>query len=316
MLSQHSSPGTPGLAPTRQLLQASPSSSSASERLLQLLWKVDEAGGPGPRDYGLIFSALLDLNDHESIAAPMPPGLRRSLLGHAQRQPSGYHGDFKLIDHILEKRPLSDEPISCRWDALLFNGVHAAAALRSRRRLFETLIGETLIGQLQPEGDVRHILNLGSGPCRDVANSLATTERAQVVCVDVDPIALRFAQRVCAAVQKRVSFRQANALQFKPERRYDLIWSAGVCDYLSDELFVFFIRKYAKALTPGGRLVVGNFSESCRSIPFVSQILRWPLIYRSSAQLRALSERAGLASSRVSVTHGNDGAIDYLHISN
>ena len=57
-----------------------------------------------------------------------------------------------------------------------------------------------------------------------------------------------------------MSFVQRNALRFRPQRTYDLVWSAGLFDYFEDALFVTTLSRLLKATAADGELVVGNFS--------------------------------------------------------
>jgi hypothetical protein len=47
---------------------------------------------------------------------------------------------------------------------------------------------------------------------------------------------------VCGAYLGRMTCHHQNALKFVPEAKYDLIWSAGIFDYLTDRLFTRLVR--------------------------------------------------------------------------
>ncbi len=60
------------------------------------------------------------------------------------------------------------------------------------------------------------------------------------------------------------SFINANIFKYKTTEKYDLIWSAGLFDYLNDRRFIFLLNKLYTYLKPEGVLYVGNFSDQNR----------------------------------------------------
>lgn len=90
----------------------------------------------------------------------------------------------------------------------------------------------------------------------------------------------------------RVTFYCQNAFRFQAERKYDLVWSAGLFDYLEDKQFVFLFRSLMNMVTTGGELVIGNFSESNPSRDYM-EFGEWFLHHRTEDKLSTLAEQSG-----------------------
>ena len=72
---------------------------------------------------------------------------------------------------------------------------------------------------------------------------------------------------------------------------YDLIYSAGLFDYLTDRhVRTRPATRLAAALTPGGRAVIGNFGAANPTRPLMELFLDWPLYHRSASDLRLFGD--------------------------
>ena len=69
---------------------------------------------------------------------------------------------------------------------------------------------------------------------------------------------------------------------------YDLIYSAGLFDYLKDRTARAAGARLAQALAPGGQALIGNFAVANPTRPLMELILDWPLHHRSASDLHPL----------------------------
>ena len=279
-------------------------------------------GGPEPQEYAALTAWV------EAIAEDVKSGrtsaeqvssmwlaltrqhFRGSLQGLAAEAPHGYHGDFEIIDAIHCAR-VSTDPALARWDAY-FHAQAAPKAVRNRKQYFHDLLRP----KVGCNGDKFSVLNVASGPARDVAewfdgNSTATT---WFDCVDLDLNAIRFAESLCAKHADAVRFFHGNALTFKPPHRYDLVWSAGLFDYLEDRLFVRLLRRLIRFTQPGGEVVVGNFGDYNPTRNYMEILGGWRLIHRSREQLIALAMQAGVLRECISIGAEAEGVNLFLHV--
>jgi chemotaxis methyl-accepting protein methylase len=74
---------------------------------------------------------------------------------------------------------------------------------------------------------------------------------------------------------------------------YDIIYCAGLFDYLSDPVAQLAAVKLFKSLKSGGSLIIGNFNLANPNEVIMDLALDWHLIYRSSNDLQSLFENIG-----------------------
>jgi len=86
-------------------------------------------------------------------------------------------------------------------------------------------------------------------------------------------------------------------------RTYDLVWSAGLFDYLEDRFATILLRKMWRWTAPGGSMVVGNFHKGHRGRAYIEWCGDWILIHRSAEDLRALAQRAGIPDLAIRIEY-------------
>lgn len=290
-----------------------PRSSLAGERL-DFLRALVAAGGPTPAEYARLATTLSwfhDMGFGEVVRRVLGPTLtRETMQGFSYLKPHGYAGDFEIIDRIYACWRAGD-PALVRWDDY-FHAQSAPRAVRNRKLYFARLASE-----VRPSAGGARILNVGCGPGRDVDEYLTQhpATDVRIDSIDMDPNAITFASRVCALHPERTRFHRVNALRFKPLGQYDVIWSAGLLDYFSDDTFQIFLRRYYRALTPGGVLVIGNFGPGNSSKAYMELVGEWHLRHRSKALLIERARSAGIAASKVCVDQEPEGVNLFLRVS-
>lgn len=220
----------------------------------------------------------------------------------------GYPGDFETIEMIYRCRP-SGASLS----ALIFDDyyLHTVAAQSVRNRL--AFLVEWLAEQVQMRSAAgRHavrLLSLGSGPARELvvlSQRRAFAQAVQVTCVDLDAEALRYARdRIGDRLNGRAEYRRANVLRYltAPDRPQpgDVIYAAGLFDYLDVAQAARLISECFDLLAPDGALLIGNF---CVELPanervLIEWLLDWRLLYRSEEDYRAIFRETPFGVDRV-----------------
>lgn len=233
-----------------------------------------------------------------------------SLQGLVVEIPHGYHGDFEVIDAIHCRR-ISSDPAITRWDCYL-QAQAAPKAVRNRRDYFHALLRSKWAAAGQP----LRVLNVASGPCRDLRQwfDLQGSESVHFDCVDLDASAIQFAQALCENYAESVHFFHGNALTFKPVSKYGLIWSSGLFDYLEDRIFVRLLRRLLRFTERGGEVVVGNFGDYNPTRNYMELLGRWKLIHRSRDHLISLAREAGAGAESISIGAEPEGVNLFLHV--
>jgi extracellular factor (EF) 3-hydroxypalmitic acid methyl ester biosynthesis protein len=75
----------------------------------------------------------------------------------------------------------------------------------------------------------------------------------------------------------------------EPAEHYDLVYCAGVFDYLSDRICKRLMNIFYDMLEPGGLLFATNVDASNPSRNGMEYLLEWHLIYRNAMQLGGLT---------------------------
>jgi len=157
---------------------------------------------------------------------------------------------------------------------------------------------------LELAGDVknRRVLDLG---CGDGAFALALAQRGALVTgIDASPDMVGAARARAAADKVEATFQVATADQLPlPTGRFDLVVAITILCFVGDATPVF--GEIARVLAPGGRLVIGELGK-WSTWAAARRVRAWcgsPMWrrgrFRTSGELRALAEAAGLAVESV-----------------
>jgi hypothetical protein len=82
--------------------------------------------------------------------------------------------------------------------------------------------------------------------------------------------------------------------------KFDLIYAAGLYDYLDDVTGTQLLETLACIINPGGRLLIANFMPNLSSSGYMEAAMDWWLVYRTSEHLLSLAAKLPASkSSRV-----------------
>lgn len=94
-----------------------------------------------------------------------------------------------------------------------------------------------------------------------------------------------------------------------------LVYTAGLLDYLLDEVATFLLARMWQSLAPGGTAFIANFVEGSAERGYMEAFMDWWLEYRSPASMRALAAAAQIPDDRVSVGMDPSGRVVELRLS-
>jgi hypothetical protein len=271
-----------------------------SKKTIDFLKYLIINGGPEPHDYEEFASVVNEVNpggidDFREIIKTI---LNLStLIGHAFVKPYGYPGDFILIDKIYNFYVNEDSRYK-KWD-ILFHKQPATNAVRNRKDFFIEYCRNLVLEKKNPK-----VLILGSGPASDIYEFLTRYSGDNNISfdlIDFDQAAIDFSMKKNAKFNGQISYNRINALRFNSYKLYDLIWSAGLCDYFKDKHFTFLIRKYINCLSEDGEMVISNFSTKNPSKKLMEVVLNWYLNSRTESDLFRIASDANIDNEMVSV---------------
>jgi extracellular factor (EF) 3-hydroxypalmitic acid methyl ester biosynthesis protein len=258
----------------------------------------------------------------EDVAQTVPENLEAAFFAYAQRQvrqllldapfvfrtfrkPLGYAGDYLMVGMMFE-----DPCVGPSLFARVLNcySLDLPPILAHRNRI------DYLLTQLERETlrAMRHhrharIFNLGCGPAREVQTFLeksAAANEARFTLVDFNQETLdhtrRDVARLCSEHGRRTEaeFVRKSVQQLLKESarnraagkvaEHDLVYCAGLFDYLSDNVCKLLVEILWGMVAPGGLLIVTNVDRH----PTRAQMecfLEWNLVYRNSQDMRRLA---------------------------
>ncbi|MDD2899019.1 MAG: class I SAM-dependent methyltransferase [Desulfuromonadaceae bacterium] len=234
------------------------------------------------------------------------------MSNHSRTKPLGYAGDHQLIDMIYQKA-IAESEAGRKLDEF-FHRQKAPTAVRNRKSFFINTFCELCDKRAEPS-----VLDIACGPCRDVAEAIThagqRADGAMLHCIDMDPRAISYAQDVVAPVRDvNIRLQATNAFRFRPSQRYDLVWSAGLFDYLEDNLAAVLLRKMWKATSEGGEVIVGNFHVSNPDRPWMEWCGDWHLIHRTEDDMLHICRQAGIPVESVCFHYEPTGINMFLRI--
>ena len=293
------------------------------EAHVSFIKELVQKGGPEPESFvelekkiNLIASTIKESSQSEKLIASIREALSDALTvdtiqGYGLNKPYGYSGDFYMIDKIYQKHISPLENLS-NWD-IFFHSQKAPIAVRNRKQYFIDLLEK--IRKRNQTGNLQ-ILNIASGPCRDVYEYLHKTKDKNIHfhCVDLDSNAIEYAKKVCADYLDQITFYHKNALRFDSKIKFDVAWSAGLLDYFTDKQFKFMLKRLSTLVTENGEIAVGNFHPDNPSRDYMEIVGDWYLNYRTEFDLINLAREAGFCLNNMRVGIEEEYVNLFLHI--
>jgi CRP-like cAMP-binding protein/SAM-dependent methyltransferase len=226
-----------------------------------------------------------------------PYFMRSRVAERAYFKPKGYAGDFLMMEMIYRNQPEGDGKLGTLIDSWYLSSA-AAKAVRGRRELLGGSLEMACSERLESPDPVR-IMNLACGSNRELFDFLGRcryTEKIEAICVDADLDALQYTNRYVNVFHHGAVIRlmNDNVVKWSLGRvkhnfgMLDIIYSAGLTDYLDRRLFKALVTRCYQYLKPGGVLIIGNFGPSNPNRVFMDRILQWKLIHRDEGELRQL----------------------------
>ena len=208
----------------------------------------------------------------------------------AYEKPRGYAGDAVVLDFAYGCTPLPEgttdlgaEIYQCEWSA------SSVKSARDRRDALAAAVDSVARQTREPR-----ILSVACGHLREAKISRAVAENkvGEYFALDHDAVSLsvidkEFPETGISTVHGSVKDLIKRKIQFTD---LDLVYSAGLYDYLTAPVATALTALMFNMLRPGGRLLVANCAPESECIGYMEAFMAWRLIYRDEAELTALAE--------------------------
>ncbi len=215
-------------------------------------------------------------------------------------KPRGYAGDAVMMDFIYTGVPPAG---TSAVGAQIFGATTRAGmglSVRYRRQLLRSLIDDTVVRCERPR-----MLSVAAGHCRELQGSLVDSALfdGEFVALDQDALSCEEIARCHAVPAVRVVNQGVRDLAGGPDGSvlaqqlggFDLVYSAGLYDYLPDALARRLTKRLLSMLRPHGRLLIANFVPGGSGRAYMELFMDWTLVLRTEAQMQALAQAAGAA---------------------
>jgi extracellular factor (EF) 3-hydroxypalmitic acid methyl ester biosynthesis protein len=206
---------------------------------------------------------------------------------HAFAKPRGYPGDAILLDHIYglaAENGVPHDPMSAGVYGYTTNGP-APRAVRYRRQFIADMVHEVV-----RSNSAARILAIAAGHLREANLVKPNGSRFEWLALDQDEDSLRTVTKEYAHLG--VTAIHQNIRRFITGRsklgKFDLIYAAGLYDYLADDVAKRLLRAMIDAANPGARVMIANFMPDIADVGYMESYMAWRLLYRSPDDLAAL----------------------------
>ncbi|MBL9185340.1 MAG: class I SAM-dependent methyltransferase [Verrucomicrobiaceae bacterium] len=254
------------------------------------------------------------LERFEGTASSIPPELQPVHRSYIKRQlhplvlcspfiyrtyqkPLGYAGDYEMVSMML-RDPYEGSSMFAKVLNRLFLDTAPVVAHRNRIIYLKQRLHEET-ERLAQQGKVARIFNLGCGPAQEIQNFLIDDplcDNADFLLLDFNDETITNTSRELEALRTRHRRRTGIKLEkrsvhqilkestrtgagFEPAG-YDIVYCAGLFDYLSDRICRRLLEVFYDLVAPGGLLIATNVDSSNPSRNWMEYVLEWHLVYR------------------------------------
>ncbi len=243
-------------------------------------------------------------------------------------KPLGYAGDYEMVNMML-RSPYEGASLFAKSINCAFLKTPPVEAHRNRIAYLKNLLCETA-----EQGRSRkvRILNLGCGPAHEIQAFLrdsALSDFCEFTLLDFNDETIKFTGEVLNDL-KHSHNREASINTIKRSVHqllkqgntgdavmdwdsYDLVYCAGLFDYLSQKVCRRLTDIFYKLAKPGARVVITNVSSTNPSIGWMEFLLEWNLVYRNNDEMLDLVPRMN-ESSGTKIISDNTGVNLFLEI--
>ena len=255
----------------------------------------------------------------------MPLFREAPFIRRAYDKPLGYAGDYEMMNMLYRDHA---EGTSLFAKVLNVYATQEGAAQANINRIEH--LATTIRRLLDERGGGRvRLASIGCGPTRELFALLAERPdlgpRLDVALIDQEERSIAFCERtlgpLAASTGARIHYIRESVRRLLTARRLssalgerELIYSAGLFDYLHQSSFSRLLCTLYEALVPGGLLLVGNVARHNPSRFGMEYYLDWFLIHRSAEELRALASPLQPEPARIDVDSEPSGINLFLRI--
>ena len=268
------------------------------EQLTNLFIKFESETHLVPKESLTAHKAYAQSNIH-------PLTLRSPFVHRCFSKPLGYAGDYEMVNMML-RNPREGEGLYNQLVNTFYLETSTSIAHRNR---IEILV-DTLTRSAEKaasENKTLRILNIACGPAIELQrfSQNPLSKRCRFELLDFNQETLKYTERMLknSTLVKDMSnfsfiYKSVHDLlketrqhgDVSNENTYDLVYCAGLFDYLSDKVCSKLIRLFYRWAKPGGKVVLTNVHDNNPIKGLMEHLLEWYLVYRDEAGMAKLAD--------------------------
>jgi extracellular factor (EF) 3-hydroxypalmitic acid methyl ester biosynthesis protein len=220
-------------------------------------------------------------------------------------KPLGYAGDYEMVNMIC-RNPFEGDSLYAKLVNHWFIQQPPAEAHRNRIGFLTDQLVEAAL-QANRQGRPVRVVSIGCGPAQEVQRFIAESDlsnHAVVQLVDFNEETANYTANLLAALKRRhhrqtqIEMVRKSVHQILKEggrgrapaagEQFDLVYCAGLFDYLTDQTCHRLTNILYEQVLPGGMFVSTNVDVFNPRRLTMDYLMDWHLIYRSGRELAAL----------------------------
>jgi extracellular factor (EF) 3-hydroxypalmitic acid methyl ester biosynthesis protein len=213
-------------------------------------------------------------------------------------KPLGYAGDYEMVS-MMVRDPYEGNSLFAKILNYIFLQTPPVEAHRNRLTyLTQMLRDETVRARGSRKGNRVRIFNLGCGPAKEIQDFVThhhVAEHAHFLLLDFNEETLASTSHVLEGLvleherATKIDTMKKSVQQILKEgsklessfEKFDIVYCAGLFDYLSDNVCEKLLEFFYHITAPGGLVVATNVADINPSRGWMEYMLDWHLIYRS-----------------------------------
>lgn len=249
------------------------------------------------------------LNAHKAFSQSNihPLILRAPFVYRTFYKPLGYAGDYEMVNMIL-RDPREGENLYTQLINSFFLETTTSLAHRNRINILVDTI-ETVATKANEKYGQFKAFNIACGPAVEIQRFTGTPTNlnCKLDLLDFNQETLAFTKKEIESIMVHKNniainyiFKSVHELLKDSVRledseysnQYDLVYCAGLFDYLSDKVCSKLIKLFYHWVKPGGIVLVTNVHPSSDNKGIMEHIAEWYLIYRDESHMISLLDKS------------------------
>lgn len=232
------------------------------------------------------------------------------------KKPLGYAGDYEMVNMMMRDSFQGSSTFAKILNTFFLNTPPVVAHRNRVEYLVDMLAREMM--RLTRAGNPGRIINVGCGPAQELQKFLAKSEfavRSEFTLLDFNEETIHHVQSVINQIKTRhapqASFnfikksvhhllKTVGRTTDASDQKYDLVYCAGLFDYLSNNVCRQLMSIMYNWLAPGGLLLITNVDTHNPSLGWMEYVVDWHLYHRDPQEVaRFAPKQAPIEATRV-----------------